>query len=127
MFLKEELGGHGKDHRVIQKVLPLEHIFNVDDRITPISESVGFGRFGIIGTITDIKYDKRKQINWLHILWDDGKSDRHVAGAKTLKIVEQNLPLEQCDTLTYSVVSEGLQLPQKVAEEYTPSNLSKLI
>ena len=127
MFLEEELGGHGKDHRVIQKVLPLEHIFNVDDRITPISESVGFGRFGIIGTITDIKYDKRKQINWLHILWDDGKSDRHVAGAKTLKIVEQNLPLEQCDTLTYSVVSEGLQLPQKVAEEYTPSNLSKLI
>jgi len=127
MFLEEELGGHGKDHRVIQKVLPLEHIFNVDDRITPISESVVFGRFGIIGTITDIKYDKRKQINWLHILWDDGKSDRHVAGAKTLKIVEQNLPLEQCDTLTYSVVSEGLQLPQKVAEEYTPSNLSKLI
>jgi len=130
MFLKEELGGHGKDQRVIQKVLPLEHIFKVGDRITPITESLGFGRFGIIGTITDVKYDKRKQINWLHILWDDGKSDRHVAGAKTLKIVEQNLPLEhkeKCNTLIYSVESEGLLSPQKLSEGYTPNSSLKLV
>jgi len=129
MFLKEELGGHGKDHRVIQKVLPLEHIFKIGDRITAISESLGFGRFGIVGTIKDVIFDKRKKITWLYILWDDGKSDRHVAGAKTLKIVEENLleHKKQCDILIYSRESEALRLPQKLSEGYALSNLSRSI
>jgi hypothetical protein len=108
----------------------LPHIFNLGDRVTPVSKVMGFGRFRIVGTVRDIQYDNRKKITWLYILWDDGVSDRHVAGAEALKIVKEKLPLErknQCDTLTSSAELVALHSPQRVSEEYTPSNLLKLI
>jgi hypothetical protein len=46
---------------------------------------------------------------------------------KNLYAIQLSLPLEHWDTLTYSVESEALRLPQKQSEEYTPRSLLNLI
>lgn len=46
---------------------------------------------------------------------------------KNLYAIQLSLPLEHWDTLTYSVESEALRLPQKQSEKYTPRSLLNMI
>ena len=85
------LAGHGKDDRLIQVELPIAPLFQIGDRVTHVNELLRNGIKADFGTVTSKKYDKRKQITWLTVAWDDGTVyDSYVEGAGTLKVVNCN-------------------------------------